>query len=264
MPNLPILAFIQLNGMISKRIDRILAHEDLLESTGNPTIYHHLLNTSEGDSRRSRRGLIEEAFSLLQAGTEGPGNACTVGTFYVLNSPAVHKKLFQELLDAWPDKETSMGYRALEKLPYLTAVIKESLRMSHGIVTPLPRIVGPSSAVISGHTVPAGAVVGVSVVCLNNDAMVYMDPHVFSPERWMQPHSRDLDKHLVPFSRGPRMCMGINLALCELYLIFGNIFRRLEMALHDTGVEDFKIFKDFFTPVHEGRNLHVYAKERDG
>ncbi|KAF5388089.1 hypothetical protein D9615_000247 [Tricholomella constricta] len=263
LPISPILAFIELNAIISEQIDRILDDEDLLEITGNPTIYHHLLNASKGNFRRSRRDLIEEAFSLLQAGTEGPGNACTVGTFYILNDPVIHKKLFEELRDAWPEKDTTMGYGALQKLPYLTAVIKESLRMSHGIVTPLPRIVGPTSALISGHKVPAGAVVGVSVVCLNNDEMVFMNPHAFSPERWMQPHSRDLDKHLVPFSRGPRMCMGINLAWCELYLIFGNIFRRLDMDIHDTSVEDFRIFKDFFTPVHEGRNLHIYAKNRE-
>ena len=67
----------------------------------------------------------------------------------------------------------------------------------------------------------------------------------------MQPKSRELEKALVPFSKGPRMCLGIkfvlmltatvlirltcySLAWCELYLIFGNIFRRLDMEIHNT------------------------------
>ncbi|KAF9016362.1 hypothetical protein BDP27DRAFT_1440700 [Rhodocollybia butyracea] len=36
---------------------------------------------------------------------------------------------------------------------------------------------------------------------------------------------------LAPFSKGPRICLGLNLAWCELYLIFGNIFRRLDLQL---------------------------------
>lgn len=37
-----------------------------------------------------------------------------------------------------------------------TAVIKESLRMAHGVVTPLPRVVGPVDSEISGAIIPAG------------------------------------------------------------------------------------------------------------
>jgi cytochrome P450 len=121
MPFLPILAFVDLNKMVSEQVDQILDDEDILQATGKPTIYYHLLNASKEGSRRSRRDLIEEAFSLLQAGTEGPGNVCTVGTFYVLNDPVVHKKLFEELRDAWPDKDTPIGYAALERLPYLVS-----------------------------------------------------------------------------------------------------------------------------------------------
>lgn len=97
--------------------------------------------------------------------------------------------------------------------------------MSHGIVTPLPRIVGPTNTVISGHDVPAGVmfpailplpyfhlfqtIVGVSVACLNTDMNLFKDAHLFSPERWMQPNSKELEKYLIPFSKGPRMCMGV-------------------------------------------------------
>ncbi|KAG6855015.1 hypothetical protein C0991_005944 [Blastosporella zonata] len=209
LPSSSILAFTELNRKISEHIDHMLEDNNLLEASESPTIYRHLLGPTKQGLMRSRRGLIEEAFSLLQAGTESPGNACAIGTYHVLNNPAVHTKLFEELHKAWPDSEAPVGYSVLEKLPYLTAVIKESLRMSHGIVTPLPRIIRPTSAVISGHDVPAGTIVGVSVVCLNTDARLFEDPSLFLPERWMQHSSRELDKYLVPFSKGPRMCMGV-------------------------------------------------------
>lgn len=71
-----------------------------------------------------------------------------------------------------------------------------------------------------------------------------------------------------------------SLAWCELYLIFGNIFRKLEMDIHNTryvparflslnvlvislffSVEDFSRFKEFFIPIHQGRQFHVFVKE---
>ncbi|KNZ73850.1 Trichodiene oxygenase [Termitomyces sp. J132] len=254
-----VTAFMEINRMISRYIDRMLEEETLVQGSGSQTIYRHLLDRSTQQLRRSRRRFVEETFSLLQAGSESPGNACAIGTFYVLNDPVIHSKLLHELYTAWPDKDAPVGYCVLEKLPYLTAVIKESLRMSHGIVTPLPRIVGPANALISGYDVPAGTVVGVSIACLNTDMNLFKDPHLFSPERWMQPSSKTLEKYLNPFSKGPRMCIGINLAWCELYLIFGYVFRRLEMNLCDIG--DFTKFKDFFTPVYE-ETYHVHAKVR--
>jgi len=256
------LALFRLRNLIANQIDRILNDQSFFDNTENWTIYHHLLGARVNNKNTSRQDLFEEALSLLQAGSDTVGNTCTIGTFYILNDPDVHSRLLDELQDVWPDKNATAEYTVLEKLPYLTAVIKESLRMSHGIVTPLPRIVGPTNADIAGHNIPAGTVVGVSAICLHNDDSIFPDPLTFSPERWMQPKSRELEKSLVPFSKGPRMCLGINLAWCELYLIFGNIFRRLDMEIHNTTVDDFRRFKDFFIPIHQGRQFHILAKEK--
>lgn len=157
--NSPFLAFIRLRNIITNQIDRILSDRSFFDTTQNWTIYHHLLGArvgKDGPSTSSRRDLFEEALSLLQAGSDTVGNTCTLGTFYILNDPDVHSRLFDELQEVWPDRNMQAEYTMLEKLPYLTAVIKESLRMSHGIVTPLPRIVGPTDADIAGHDVPAG------------------------------------------------------------------------------------------------------------
>lgn len=93
--------------------------------------------------------------------------------------------------------------------------------------------------------------VGTGATFLHLNSNVFHEPQLFSPERWLQPNSKGLHKHLVPFSKGPRMCLGIkyvwnslrlvsfssnaySLAWCELYLIFGNIFRRLDLEIYNT------------------------------
>jgi cytochrome P450 len=111
---------------VNSQFIAFLADRGLLENTENPTIYHRLLNAPSGKATQatpSRRDLLEEALSLLQAGSDTVGNTCTIGTFYALNDPAVHSKLYNELCEAWPDKDTPIGYTVLEKLPYLVGAV---------------------------------------------------------------------------------------------------------------------------------------------
>lgn len=87
---------------------------------------------------------------------------------------------------------------------------------------------------------------------------LFPDPMAFVPERWLHPESQKLENYLVPFSKGPRSCVGIkyvpsasfpwvfffastlssdpctSLAWCELYLVFGNMLRKLDMQLYNT------------------------------
>lgn len=69
-----------------------------------------------------------EANSLLAAGFETTGAVLTHMTYCILANPGTHRKLLKELHDAIPDPTNIPALQTLEKLPYLTAVIKESLR----------------------------------------------------------------------------------------------------------------------------------------
>lgn len=58
---------------------------------------------------------------------------------------------------------------------------------------------------------------------------LFPSPQEFRPERWLD--NPGLDNWLVSFSRGPRSCLGINLAWMELRLSFAYVFRRFDMEL---------------------------------
>ncbi len=103
----------------------------------------------------SAGSLYEEAQALMFGGTDTIGNTLMVGAFHLLKHPEKMQKLQSELSASWPlpaEKEPTV--RDLERLPYLTAVIKESLRLSSGVTSGLPRIVPATGATISGVDVP--------------------------------------------------------------------------------------------------------------
>ena len=91
------------------------------------------------------------------AGAETIGGTLMVGTYYLLKQPETYKKLKKELHEVWPALDQNPPQlRDLEKLPYLNAVIRESLRMMSGVVSGLLRVVPAEGANICGTVVPGG------------------------------------------------------------------------------------------------------------
>lgn len=79
-------------------------------------------------SEKSFERLAIDGSNLLSAGFETTGTALSHLTYGVLNNPAIHKKLLKELEEAIPDPDNMPNFQALEKLPYLHAVVREGIR----------------------------------------------------------------------------------------------------------------------------------------
>jgi cytochrome P450 len=84
----------------------------------------------------------------------------------------------------------------------------------------------------------------------------FPSPHSFAPERWLVPNPPT--KYLMSFSRGPRACLGINLAYAELYLGLAYVLYTFQgMKLYDTDESDVRIRADLFVPRSSGRGVRV-------
>lgn len=80
---------------------------------------------------------------------------------------------------------------------------------------------------------------------MHNNPALFPAPHAFQPERWLA--NPGLQTYLVAFSRGPRSCLGINLAWLELRLVLAHTVRRFDLAL-DQDSPDALTYKDAFLP----------------
>ncbi|KAF5337488.1 hypothetical protein D9758_013608 [Tetrapyrgos nigripes] len=270
---------------VEDMVERVMKGSDSEGGFSHRTIFHSLLDGAQsgeyGAGRRThsvtKQWLVDEGITMRFAksdtidnltkyrsrfaGSDTNSSTCVIGCRYVLADGEVLGKLVKELDEAWPDKSVPAKFELLEKLPYLTAVIKESLRLSPGVTSPLTRIVGAGGATIAGHFVPEGTSVAMANSFVHLNPNIFAEPGRFKPERWLQPDSISLEKHLVAFGKGPRSCIGTNLAWCELYLIMGNIFRKLDLT-PTTDVRSPYRARDYFVPLFDEDILHVVARER--
>ncbi|KAF1918736.1 cytochrome P450 monooxygenase-like protein [Ampelomyces quisqualis] len=234
--------------------------EKLKQLPHNNTIYHRLMDAKayRDNTVPSPDSLYEEAQALMFAGADTVGNTLMVGTHRLLQHPEKMHKLKTELLKAWPVlSEREPRLRDLEGLPYLNAVIKESLRLSSGVVSGLLRIVPPNGAIIAGVVTPPGTIVSCGSTFVHYNSDIFPEPNQFKPERWLE--SNDLDNWMVAFSRGPRACIGINLAWAELRLGFAHVYRKFDMSLAGETPEQLP-YRDTFLPYFHGEHLRVNMK----
>ena len=248
-----------LQVILGAQVNEVVTNPKTLEDAPHPIIYHRLLDKEahKGQGVPSATSLYEEAQALMFGGGDSVANSLMIGFFHVLDQPQTYKRLKEELQKAWPVLDEHPNFEVLEGLPVLTATVKECLRVSPGVPSPLLRVVPPQGAVIGGKSIPGGTFVGMSTVLVHRSNEVFKDAHLFNVDRWMGQEA-GLDQFLVAFSRGPRSCLGINLAYCELYVAMATLLRKFEMKLDGTRAEDL-VWRDTFLPHFSGRHLHAWC-----
>ncbi len=146
-------------------------------------------------------------------------------------NPHVRMRLLDELKTVMPSSQDRAELTRLEKLPYLTAVILEGLRIAHVVSHRLMRAFPHRALKYGDLKVPSGTIVSMTPLLLHENETIFPEPKTFRPERWLHDNHEKLQRYLVSFSRGTRGCLGINLAWAEMYLTLASIFRRFDFDL---------------------------------
>ncbi|KAF5008180.1 hypothetical protein FDECE_5513 [Fusarium decemcellulare] len=194
------------------------------------------------------------------------GSGTTANTFvYILwgclRKPEVAKALREELVAAFPDRDTIPDHRTCSGLPLLQAVINETLRRYPTIIATLPRA-ATKDAVVRGVAIPKGTIVGVQNYTMHRNETAFPNSEEWDPKRWLTKEGEELRKEAwVPFSVGLRKCVGINLAQMELNKITAAFFRRFEASIDPSmREEDMRMF-DTFNASPAGAKLLLHLRE---
>ncbi|KAI9710154.1 MAG: hypothetical protein M1820_002956 [Bogoriella megaspora] len=192
----------------------------------HPTVLRDLLESDMPEAEKAKDRIKAEAQTLIGAGTSTVAVVLTTTTCHLIANPDKQQKLFKELLTAMPNTLTPLPLQDLERLPYLTAVILEGHRLSHVSSHRLPRVFTSDTLTYASYTIPAGTTVSMTPLLMHENSSVFPFPHEFRPERWLGDKGTKLKRFLVPFAKGTRQCIGLNLANAELYMVLGMVFRR--------------------------------------
>ncbi|KAL4893245.1 cytochrome P450 [Aspergillus ambiguus] len=178
-----------------------------------------------------------EAFGAFLAGSDTTAIFISATLYHIIKNRDVYDRLTKEI-----DQGTKEGlfstpfitYNEAVKLHYLSACIKEGMRVHPSTALPFPRNAPKGGCDIAGHWVPETARVGVNAAVVQFDKSIFGDDaDVFNPLRWIEGDTDKMNRYILQFGAGSWTCMGKHISMTEIYKIVPELLRSYHFELDD-------------------------------
>jgi hypothetical protein len=248
------------------------------------TIFHDIMRSDLPECEKVPNRLYQDGKAVI-FGALTTATPLSEITFHLLRNPEALKRLREEIMSVMPEPETFPPLATIQKLPFMAAVVKEGLRLNNGVGLRLPRIPTQETleyvARLPGkggkveqkkYSIPPGTTVMMTPLLIHHSSTYFDEPHTFRPQRWID--NPYLEKRFMPFSRGSRQCIAMNLALAEIYLTMTAVFRRYGsretrlpgdlgyLEIFGTTSEDMEIMGEGMIPFHRNKR-RLWIRVRD-
>jgi cytochrome P450 len=203
------------------------------QAEGNTNHHHDLLAMlmsamDEDGTQMTPRQLRDESMTLFLAGHETTALTLSWACYMLSENPAAEARLHEELQGILADRAPELA--DFERLPYLRAVVNETLRLYPAAYIVARTSVAPCT--IAGYDFPADTTMIMAQWVMHRDPRYFDDPEVFRPERWLNGLENRLPAGAYfPFGDGPRRCIGQGFALLESALVLATIAQKYRFKL---------------------------------
>ncbi|MBA0626579.1 hypothetical protein Godav_004228 [Gossypium davidsonii] len=229
---------------VKKLVNQIIEQHRLNQSSkvADSADFVSVLLSLDGDDKLNEEDMEAVLWEMIFRGTDTTALLTEWIMAELVLNPEIQSKLHQELVVAVGDK--SVTDADVANLPYLQAVVKETLRLHPpGPLLSWARISTSDVQLSNGMVVPSDTTAMVNMWAITHDPNVWEDPLVFRPERFVkclggaEVDVRGGDLRLAPFGAGRRVCPGKTLGLVTVGLWVAKL------------VQQFKWVQDLANPV---------------
>ncbi|KAJ6574659.1 cytochrome P450 [Mycena capillaripes] len=209
----------------------LAAHRSKIEMAngGEPTcLLDQWVQTLNDPTYKGRREFSDHemamvVFSFLFASQD----AMSSGLIYAFQHLADHPEILAKVREEQErvrkgNFENPLTIELMDEMPYLQAVVKESLRVKPPVVM-VPYKSTKAFPISDDYTVPAGSMLIPSFYNSLHDPVVYPEPDAFVPERWLDPTgpANSNPKNYMVWGAGPHRCIGLEYAMMNIGLVVG-------------------------------------------
>lgn len=223
----------------------------------DPSILRFLL---AGREEVSANQLRDDLLSMLVAGHETTASALTWTLYLLVQNPEKMQKCQEEANGVLQDRQR-LTFDHYSKLKYISRCICESLRLYPHPPVLLRRAI-KEDELPGGIKVPRKQNILLSIYNIHHSPEVWQNPEAFIPERFSMdgplPNETSTDFKFIPFSGGPRKCIGDQFAMMEAVIALAGIIRNFEFEL----VPNQTIGLTTGATIHTTEGLYMTVKKR--
>ncbi|KAI3741243.1 hypothetical protein L1987_58914 [Smallanthus sonchifolius] len=149
----------------------------------------------------------------------------------LIHNPDKLETAHSEVIKLMENKKNMIQESDISQLPYLQAVIKETLRLHPSVPFLLHQAI--RDVEIQAFMVPKNAEILCNVWAMGRDPKVWSRPETFMPERFLEVDIdyKGQDFEFIPFGAGRRMCPGLNIAYKMLHIMLGSLIQKFDWKL---------------------------------
>ncbi|NP_001009743.1 prostaglandin E2 omega-hydroxylase CYP4F21 precursor [Ovis aries] len=179
-----------------------------------------LLTKDEDGKRLSDEDIRAEADTFMFEGHDTTASGLSWILYNLAKHPEYQERCRQEVQELLRDRESKeIEWDNLAQLPFLTMCIKESLRL-HPPVTIISRCCTQDIVLPNGWVIPKGVICIIDIFGTHHNQSVWPDPEVYDPFRFDQENIKGRSPlAFIPFSAGPRNCIGQTFAMTEMKVV---------------------------------------------
>lgn len=173
--------------------------------------------------------LIMNILDMSFAGTDTTSNTLLTAFLYLMNHPEVQVKCQQEIDDVLEGKDQA-SYEDRHNMPYTLAVIHEVQRVANTVPLSVLHCTTRDTELM-GYSIPKGTVIIPNLTIVLKEEGQWKFPHEFNPANFLNEQGQfEKPEAFIPFSTGPRVCLGEGLARMELFLVFVTLLWRFQFV----------------------------------
>lgn len=235
IPNwLPLPTYIRQNRAIRGLQELLLAiihkrQTQIAQGEEAPSDLLTMLLTARYEDGRlmSDMQVLHESMTVFFAGHETTAVGLTWAWVELLQHPAILARLADEIQKVLGNR--TIGYDDLQQMPFLTQVVKETLRLHPPVAAFARQATEPFE--VDGYHFKPGDMLVFSINTLHHQAEFYPNPHCFEPERFGA-DSKAPDRYTyMPFGAGSRICVGNAFAMLEMQVVLATMIQSRQFAL---------------------------------
>uniref|UniRef100_A0A7N6A930 Uncharacterized protein n=1 Tax=Anabas testudineus TaxID=64144 RepID=A0A7N6A930_ANATE len=207
-------------------IDRRMAEIEAQVHRGEPAEGMYLTYLLSSD-KLSRAEVYITITELLLGGVDTTSNTLSWTLYHLARDPRVQDRLYREVNSVCPDRRVPTT-DDLSRMPYLKAVVKETLRL-YPVVPGNGRFVSENEVIVDNYLFPKKTLFHLCHYTVCHDEAQFVHAQRFMPERWLRHHPYSF----IPFGVGVRACVGKRVAEMEMHFALSRLMQHYEVQPED-------------------------------